>query len=134
MSGPPSATAKFRCASGCSTSTISRSGPPPTAMCAPGLRTRPATAAPATSSRRRAGGAGDVIQQACPRLRRQARDQQFRQTAVVQSDRVRKRESVVLDALHRPPVYPDRRAEFVEIFLGGAVGVVALPAHDRTFL
>jgi hypothetical protein len=29
---------------------------------------------------------------------------------------------------------PNQRAEFVEVFLGGAVGVVALPAHDRTFL
>src|SRR5260370_21169 len=52
MSGPPSAIAKFMCASGWSNSTISRSGPTPTAMRGPRFRIAPPPAAPAVAPRR----------------------------------------------------------------------------------
>src|SRR5258705_5291242 len=58
MPGLPDAIARFMCASECAPSTISRSGPTPTAMRAPGLRTRPPTAAPATSFSTRAACRG----------------------------------------------------------------------------
>ena len=90
---------------------------------APGLRMRPPTAAPATLFSTRAARCGD-------------------RPVTNSSGRPRSCSPIVYAYGRRSSstpctAHPCTRivcAKFVEVFLGGAVGVVALPAHDRTFL
>jgi len=69
------------------------------------------------------------VQQARRGLRWQPRDQQLGQAQVGQADRVREWAFLTLDVLNGPPVVGDDLPQGVQVVIGGAVGVVALPAH-----
>ena len=76
----------------------------------------------------------DRVQQARRRLRLQSSNQQFRQTPLVEANRVRERSLFTLDKLNYPSVVRDGVPQTVQVLVGRAMRVVALPAHARTFL